>query len=280
MAPSASYPAILLRLLNYLDSANHPKGTEIPRERLAQLTPKDLMRWFNFQVFGTETPTEEDNPKKRSIIVEFWKKALSYFMTDRLMVWNVISNVGNPTRCAELNDLVKKMKKKEVRKQGVASQARRPLTHDEFQGSLKIVKEHKRTTDGASTEPIWNYGVPASMCLQLHMIARIDDTMYIRMENVRKSPIFSFLLQVRLAWFKNVCDSPWQIMLPAMNPHYCVYLTLALWLEVFIDLFPHASLTPFLFGFSSDTRDPQGALLSKNIITDILGGKVFKAGNN
>ena len=129
---------------------------------------------------------------------------------------------------------------------------------------------------------IWNYGVPASMCLQFHMIARIDDTMHITMENVRKSPMFSFLLQVKLNWSKNVReerDSPWQIMLPSMNPLYCVYINLAIWLEVFISSFAHALLTPFLFGFSSDTRDPQGAELSKNTITDILGGKVFKSGN-
>ena len=233
MAPPAQYSSVLLRLINYLDGTALPKGTEIPRERLSQLTPKDLMQWSNIQVFSTETPADNAKPIARSASLEFWKKALSFFMTNRLMAWNEISNVGNPTRSAELNDLVKYIKKKEVRKQGVQSKARRALTHEEFKNTLQELKSYKRTSEGASTSPIWNYGMPASMCLQFHLIARIDDTMHIKFENVRKSAFFSFLLQVRLNWSKNVReerDSPWQIMLPSMNHLYYVYLNLALWL--------------------------------------------------
>ena len=61
-----------------------------------------------------------------------------------------------------------------------------------------------------------------------------------------------------------------------MNSQYCVYINIVLWLEVC----PHAENTPFLFGFSADTRDPQGANTNKNIIQDILGGNVFKAANS
>ena len=241
------------------------------------------MQWFNMQVFSTETPADDAKPTARSTSVEFWKKVLSFFMTNRLMAWNEISNVGNPTRSAELNDLVKYIKKKEVRKQGVQSKARRALTHEEFKNTLQELKSYKRTSEGASTSPIWNYGMPASMCLQFHLIARIDDTMHIKFENVRKSAFFSFLLQVRLSWWKNVReerDSPWQIMLPSMNHLYYVYLNLALWLEVFLDFYTHTDLTPFLFGFSSDLRDPAGENLSKGIASDVIENKLFKAANN
>ena len=110
MAPPSQYSSVLLRLINYLDNTELPKGTEISRERISQLTPKDLMRWFNMQVFTTETPEDDAKPVARSTSVEFWKKALSYFMTNRLMAWNEISNVGNPTRSAKLNDLIKYIK--------------------------------------------------------------------------------------------------------------------------------------------------------------------------
>ena len=234
------------------------------------------------QVFSTETPADDANPIARSTSVEFWKKALSFYMTNRLMPWNEISGVGNPTRSAEINDLIKYIKKKEVQKQGVQSKARRALTHDEFKNTLLELKSYNRTTEGASTSPIWNYGIPASMCLQFHMIARIDDTMHIKFESVRKSTSFSFLLQVRLNRSKNVReerDSPWQIMLPSMNYLYCVYLNLAVWIEVFLDFYAHADLTPFLFGFSSDVRDPEGAISSKSIACDILGNKLYKERN-
>ena len=105
-------------------------------------------------------------------------------MTNRLMTWNEISNVGNPTKCSELNDLIKYIKKKEVCKQGIGSKARRALTHEEFKDTLGTLKDHARTAEGASTNPVWNFGVPASLCFQFHLIARIDDTTMIKMENV------------------------------------------------------------------------------------------------
>ena len=39
-------------------------------------------------------------------------------MPNRLLQWNEISNVGNPTKSAEVNDLVKRVTKKEARKEG------------------------------------------------------------------------------------------------------------------------------------------------------------------
>jgi len=45
----------------------------------------------------------------------------------RLSTWNVMINCGNPTRSVLVLDLIKAVKKKEVRKQGKASAARRPL---------------------------------------------------------------------------------------------------------------------------------------------------------
>ena len=171
MAPPAAYLSVLVRMINYLDGTSLPKGTEIPRDRISQLTPSDLMRWFNMQVFGTETPEADAHPKARSTSVEYWKKALSFFMTNRLLAWNEIAKVGNPTRSAELNDLVKYIKKKEVRRQGVKSQERRPLAHNEFKATCTSLKEYKGTSDGDSTCPIWNYGIPAAMCIQFRMIA-------------------------------------------------------------------------------------------------------------
>jgi len=76
------------------------------------------------------------------------------------MALNELSNVGNPTRSAELNDLVKCIKKKNVRKQGISSKTRRALLNKEFKTTIFTVEDHKRTAEGASTKPIWNYGVP------------------------------------------------------------------------------------------------------------------------
>ena len=111
MAPPQSYHSTLLKLIGYLDGVEHPKGTEIPMDRLQRLTPTDLMRWFNKTTFDTETPSDDAKPTVRSASLEFKKKALSYFMPNWLMICNEISNVGNPTRCTELNNLIKRVKK-------------------------------------------------------------------------------------------------------------------------------------------------------------------------
>jgi hypothetical protein len=46
-----------------------------------------------------------------------------------------------PNRSIEVNTLIKKVKKKEVRKQGVVSKARRAVTHVEFRRMQSILKE-------------------------------------------------------------------------------------------------------------------------------------------
>ena len=282
MAPPPAYQSVLLRLMGYLDNVEYAKGTVIPRARMILLTPKCLMKFFNNEVYGTEDPPDDARPLIRSTSIEFWKKALSYFMINRIIPWNEISNVGNPTRSTELNDLIKKVKTSEVRKLGISSKARRALTHPEFVDTHGTLKRHKRTREGESTNAIWNYGCVASLNFQFHLIARIDDTMHVKMDNIRQSTSFSYLLQTRLNWSKNVReerDAPWQLMLPSMNPIYCVYISLAIWLEVFIGKYPHAELTPYLFGFSTDTREQYGAELSKAMIQTILGGTIFKRTN-
>ena len=47
-------------------------------------------------------------------------------------VWCVTRTEGNPTRSALVNALIKRVKKKEARKQGVDLQTRRPMLGQEF----------------------------------------------------------------------------------------------------------------------------------------------------
>ena len=49
-------------------------------------------------------------------------------MPNRLMAWNKLNSVGNPTRCKELNDLIRYVRKKEARRQGAVSHTRRSVT--------------------------------------------------------------------------------------------------------------------------------------------------------
>ena len=92
----------------------------------------------------------------------------------------------------------------EVRKLGVSSKVHHLLIHNEVVDIQSMLKRHKGTADGHSTSPVWNYGCVASLNFQFHLIARIDDTMNVKMENLRQSSNFSYLLQTRLNFSNNV----------------------------------------------------------------------------
>ena len=269
---SSTYKPVLIRLMSYLDGTVYSKETEFETDRLKELTPEDLMRWLNKKVFGDESPSENSRALVRSSAIAYWKKALSYFMPNKLMQWNEINRVGSPTKSTLINDLIKRVKKLEVRKLGVASKARRPLNEGEFRKIVKMLKE----SEGG---PTWKYGVPAQMCFQVHLIARMDDSMNILLENVATHPRFPFCLRTRLKWSKNVReerDAPWQIVVGCQDSDFCVLINLSLWLEVYCTEYSHSMQSPYLFGFSADCRIPEGAANCKNALKYILTSKVFK----
>ena len=210
--PPSEYRPVLRDFMNYIDNTTHDITHQYTTERLSQLTPADLMRYFNHRTFGTETPTDQDKPRIRSNTIFFWKKALSAYMPNRLMAWNELSNVGNPTRSSALNEFVKRIKKAEVRGVGAKSRARRALTNVEFREIMRLSRQGKNI--------IWKYGVPAQMTYQFHLIARLDDTMHVERENLDIHPSFDFALKTKLRWSKNVNeerDAPWQIVLESME---------------------------------------------------------------
>jgi hypothetical protein len=116
------------------------------------------------KAYGTPEPDPDANPTQaRSTSLLYWKKAISHYMPNCLMPWDAISGQGNPTRSIEVNTLINKVtKKKEVRKQGVVSQARRAVTHVEFRRMQSILRE--------KNDVIRRYGIPS--LLTKHMTAK------------------------------------------------------------------------------------------------------------
>lgn len=98
---------------------------------------------MNKKVCGTATPGLNDKPVcSRSSSSEHCKKAISHHMPNRLIPWNPIAQVGNPTRSVEVNNLTKKVKKVEVWKQGKVSSAHHPLKKLEHH-SMHWISEQK-----------------------------------------------------------------------------------------------------------------------------------------
>jgi len=60
------------------------------------------------------TPGPADQPTVgRSSLLEYYKKAISNYMPNKLMLWNALVQEGNPTLLVEVNNLIKAVKKKD-----------------------------------------------------------------------------------------------------------------------------------------------------------------------
>lgn len=115
--------------LSFVHNRQYTLQKTYTKAELRALTPQHVLQWMNLKAFGVIDPPNDANPTfARSNSLAFWKKAISFFMPNRLIPWYSGRNEGNPTRSIEINNLIKRVKKKEVRKQGAASQSRRAIT--------------------------------------------------------------------------------------------------------------------------------------------------------
>ena len=87
---SKLYKPSLDRLMSFIS------GTEIARDyvytddELCAIEPKHVLRWMNLRAFGTVSPGVLDaNPiSARFSTLAYWKKAISFFHPNMLMVWS------------------------------------------------------------------------------------------------------------------------------------------------------------------------------------------------
>jgi len=268
-----NYKSTLDHLMTFICHREFARDYIYSDEELHIIQPHHVLQWMNVKTFGIANPGIDANPiSARSNSLTYWKKAISFFHPDRLMEWSSGRNEGNPTRSIEVNNLIKRVKKKEVRKQGVVSQTRRPMTEREFRLLHSILRDPKHNL-------MWRYGMSAMINFQFHVIGRIDDTTQVLINHIRVHDSFPNCLKTKLNWSKNVRDerdAPWQIILGAMDTTYCVLVSTATWLEMNLRTNPSAMLSPYLFCFCDDVTIPAGGKKSKDIAQNIFGQKIFK----
>lgn len=101
------------------------------------------------------------------------------------------------------------------------------------------------------------------------MIGRVDDCSQFFLANVCPHNHFPFALKVKMNWSKNVNkerDVPWQVVLGSVEIAFCVYTSLALWLEILIGSLPYRDNTPYAFAFSDDISIPKGGKKSAKLV--------------
>ena len=247
---------------NYTHGTDRPsKFADYSEDDLLSINPKQIVEYCSFGVYGVPNPLDNDKPTKgRSSWIEFQKKALSFSMPNRLAHWDAWPKSGNPTKSVELNNLIKNVKKKEVRKQGKESQARRPLEMTELR---TIVRRCLR-----DEQPFIKSTATAFFLFQLHLIARLDDVAMFLTEDITPHSQFDFCPKSKMCWSKNVLeerDAPDQIILGSVDPNFCVLLSLAVHLEYSIGA-GLVSRETTLFGVSkSRISKLLSTLLSENI---------------
>ena len=236
-SPAKLYWPYLCKLMSYKDfdgdTSRYPPRTQaqFSPAQIATLTPEILYGWMCLMAYGTADPAPNAVPvNSRANTLCVMKKAISFFTPNRLMPWNAMADppVGNPTKSILVNDLIKRIKKDEVRLVGKASQARRPMTTGEIRLILNLLEQ--------SGNYDWVHRFSNMVRMQLSMIARGDDVTMLSLHGLKHHPKFDFALSQSVRWSKNVMeerDCPPQILMGSNDPDFCVQLGLAIYLEDF-----------------------------------------------
>jgi hypothetical protein len=81
----------LIHFMIFTNGHAYAKDRQSVQDELAPLIPDDVARWMCQKAYGTPEP--DANPAQaRSSSLEYWKKAISYYMPNRLMPWNRSGN--------------------------------------------------------------------------------------------------------------------------------------------------------------------------------------------
>ena len=216
-----------------------------------QFVQSHIVRYMSLKTYGVEVPTEDQRPTdRRSSGLDFVKKAISFFMPNQNVKWNVESETGNPTMSVAVNALIKRVKKEEVRKRGKKSNAKRDMKRPEFRKSLRILQGHDDFHR--------RHRIPCMKKLQFHIIGRADDISNLETMDLRQHDKFkAFALQTKVSWSKNVLEEracPDQILLGAHDSDFCVLLALGCYLESRFST--HQQGGWFLFGQSDADDEP------------------------
>ena len=118
-----AYTKCLIDLMSFIDGVHYDSSASFSRDQLVAITAEQVAAFLNKKAFGTLVPGPEDHPPAmRASSLAFFKKAISQFMSLHSMPWDDINLQGNPTRSTAVNEVISKVKKIEVRQEGVSSQ--------------------------------------------------------------------------------------------------------------------------------------------------------------
>ena len=132
-------------------------------------------------MFGEPNPGPNSRPTEgRSSSLEYYKKAISYYMPNQHIGWDMEAERGNPTRSLEVQNLIKSIKRLEVRRQGKPSAARRPMEMEEMRQLVDLAMASDRNQT--------KYYFLSYLKYQFHLMARNDCTAHLDVDGIMGNP--------------------------------------------------------------------------------------------
>jgi hypothetical protein len=195
-----------------------------------EVTSDDICHFFKQETYHNDDPTEDTRPTFcRGSNLEAHKRAISHFMPRKLIPWDPVSLIGNPTKSKEVNELVNGIKKFECRCEGVPSQARRPIEFDEFKNLLDVTRDLSVDTDDRH-----RCRMVSVLTLQWQLIGRIYDMMKLKIDRISTNPSHAGPGNTKIEWSKKITeerDAAKQILLASNDPKLCALLALGVYVE-------------------------------------------------
>jgi Transcriptional activator of glycolytic enzymes len=224
-----TYQPVMVEFMSFLHGAEeYPDDAVFTRDQLLEIKPVDVKRYLCMKAYNDPDPDINNGARPtngRSDSLYYAKKALSKYMPYRTANW--VNGQGNPTKSDLVNDMIKQVKKFEVRGEGAASNAKRPLKQSEFRKTLQLFR---------GGELDWNhkFRYPMMALWQYHLIGRVDDVVNFKLTDPKGHGEYDFALKTKVRWSKNVMEErqcPPQLLLGAMDPMFCLLLNFAIYLE-------------------------------------------------
>ena len=187
MTAPKRYKTIFASFMSFFDGTTYD-ANNIPRftqEHLLTITDADIVQYFNLRTYGKPEVEEGDKPKLRSATVMYMKKALSHYMPRTAMTWDDINHIGNPTKSAAVNAMIRGMAVHQVRGNGVASSARRAFEWGEF--VMVLLATHELFSETIMST------ILAVLTLQWQVMKLATST-------VLKHALYPFALNVKMCW--------------------------------------------------------------------------------
>ncbi len=246
------YQAQLDHFMRFYRKYDYEIPAKYTEEELSAVQDKDVAAYLNLMAFGVENPGHLDRPTLvRSNTLAYLKKAISYYIPRKMMQWDDLKGGGNPTKSRIVNEVIKAVKKFEVRGEGKPSQAVRELQYEEMQQLLTLTKQ-------GTVRAVRNLKICSLLTLQWQLIARIDDVSHLRFSDIKPNLMHKFAVKCQMRWSKNISEereSPEQLLVPAMDPLFCPILHLALYVEAYdIEKPNELNGSQFLYGEEEDTH--------------------------